>query len=490
MASIGANSNPLPPLRGAGPWYVEVPAAEEPETLFRRLVGAAGLIWFDSADTESPFGAASFLAWEPFETLTVPVDAPDPLPQLGRRLAEFRSATLPELPGFQGGCAGLWSFDLARSLERVPAPAHRDLELPALQVGLYDRVVGWEHRTGRCWIVAHGFPERTIEARRERAEREIAEAWELLHHRSASAREDEASPYPSRHEGGDGTLVDLACRHEVPKCAGVLSNFPRDGFLEAVARGIEAIRNGDIFQVNLAHRLALPARHSAAELYLRMRRLNPAPFAAYFDGGSAEIVSASPERLFAVRDGRVESRPIKGTTLRSHMPEVDLPAAGILRSSAKDRAENLMIVDLLRNDLSRVCDVDSIRVTQLCGIERYRTVQHLVSAIEGRLSAGCELVDVVAALFPGGSITGAPKIRAMELIAEIEPTPRAAYCGSIGYLGFDGSADLNILIRTVTDAGGWWTFPVGGGIVVQSDPRKELDETWQKARGMLQAVLA
>ncbi len=184
----------------------------------------------------------------------------------------------------------------------------------------------------------------------------------------------------------------------------------------------------------------------------------------------------------------MEARPIKGTRRRTSWAEADLFAGDDLLQSEKDRAENVMIVDLLRNDLSRVCEADSVRVTQLCALETYQFVQHLVSAVEGTLAPGKSAIDLVRAAFPGGSITGAPKIRAMEIIAELEPTARGPYCGSLGYFGFDGSMDLSILIRTITAARGWWQFPVGGGIVAQSSPDREYEETWHKAEGMLRAL--
>jgi len=272
------------------------------------------------------------------------------------------------------------------------------------------------------------------------------------------------------------------------KRGGLTSNFSCEGYLRAVQRAIEYICAGDVFQVNLAQRLLLPAREHAASLYLRLRERNPAPFAGYFDLGEFQIASASPERFLRVRDGHVESRPIKGTRPRTASPAADARAADELRRSEKDRAENVMIVDLLRNDLSRVCAPESVQVSQLCGLEVYAFVQHLVSAVCGRLRDPFGPIDLLRAAFPGGSVTGAPKIRAMEIIAELEPTARGPYCGSLGYLGFDGSADLSILIRTITAGRGWWQALVGGGIVAQSVPAQEYEETWDKATGLIKAL--
>ena len=219
-----------------------------------------------------------------------------------------------------------------------------------------------------------------------------------------------------------------------------------------------------------------------------MRERNPATFAGYFDAGPCQIVSASPERFLQVVDGQVEARPIKGTRGRIARAEADLFAGDDLRQSEKDQAENVMIVDLMRNDISRVCRAESVHVSQLCGLEVYETVQHLVSAVRGQLKEGLTALDLLRGAFPGGSVTGAPKVRAMQIIAELEPTARGPYCGSLGYLGFDGSMDTSILIRTITAAGRWWQIPVGGGIVAQSVPQREYEETWHKAEGMLRAL--
>jgi len=274
----------------------------------------------------------------------------------------------------------------------------------------------------------------------------------------------------------------------MPGLAELTSSFSEADYLRAVEQAIEYVFAGDVFQVNLAQRLLYPAHGDSVALYLRLRRSNPAPFAGYFDLGDFQIVSSSPERFLRVADRLVETRPIKGTRPWRDREEADLSAGEELRQSEKDRAENVMIVDLLRNDLSRVCDPESVYVSQLCGLETYAYVQHLVSVVRGELRDTCTPLDLLRAAFPGGSITGAPKVRAMEIIAELEPTARGAYCGSLGYLGFDGSLDLSILIRTITAGRGWWQAPVGGGIVAQSDPRQEYLETWDKAEGLIRAL--
>lgn len=467
---------------GEGPWYVEWFEGPSPCEALERVAGQPMPLLLESADTASPLGQHSFLSWNPLQQWRLPVGSPKPLDELKKSYRRITAPTIPNLPGFQGGIAGLWSYDLGRSFEKLPAPRIDEFEVPAIVAGLYDTVIAWDHRTSKTWIISHGL-DKDLVSDRSKALDSIARVIECL----AAPTLSEPSKNSDLKDAAR-SAVSLQAAYPVSQWPGVYSSFTHEGFLEAVRGGIEAIRAGDIFQVNLAHRLATPARDSARALYQRLRARNAAPFAGYFDTGQETILSASPERLFQVRSGIVESRPIKGTTMRSWFPESDLAAAASLQASRKDRSENVMIVDLLRNDLSRVCHPDSLQVTQLCEVERYRYVQHLVSAIQGRLSDGLDALDVIAAIFPGGSITGAPKIRAMELIAEIEPTARGAYCGSLGYLGFDGSADLSILIRTVTQSRGWRTFPVGGGIVVGSDPESEYQETWHKARGILASL--
>jgi para-aminobenzoate synthetase component 1 len=270
----------------------------------------------------------------------------------------------------------------------------------------------------------------------------------------------------------------------------VTSNFTRPDYEAAVARVIDYIYAGDIFQANLTQRFRaeLPAGLTPFTLYRRLRQLNPAPFAAYLDFGQVVIASSSPERFLSVRNGRVETRPIKGTRPRGRSPAEDQALMRALLASEKDRAENVMIVDLLRNDLSRVCRDASVAVPELCICEAFATVFHLVSTIVGELEPGRSALDLLKASFPGGSITGAPKIRAMEIIAALEPTQRGPYCGTIGYIGFDGTMDSNIVIRTYALDGSTVTFQAGGGIVADSDPAEEYEESLAKARALIDAL--
>jgi len=457
------------------------------EELFLRLAGRRHCLFLDSAMKGPTLGRYSFLAADPFEYLEFTADqaaqGADGLGLLAQKMAAYRADAVPGLPPFQGGAAGLLSYDLGRQLETLPRPRIDEFRAPLLAVGFYDVVIALDHSEGRGWIISQGFPAIEPAARLDRAASRLKEVRSWL-----SGPVPDSPRSSSRSTLPPVTADELSPQHAAGGIEGLSSNFPRQGYLHAVRRAIDYVYAGDVFQVNLAQRLLYPACDDSAGLYLRLRRRNPAPFAGYFDLGGFQIASASPERFFTVRDGSVEARPIKGTRPRTLKPEADRSAAEALQSSEKDRAENVMIVDLLRNDLSKVCRPESVCVSRLCGLEVYAYVQHLVSVIRGRLRDECGAVDLVKAAFPGGSVTGAPKIRAMEIIAELEPTARGPYCGSLGYLGFDGTMDLSILIRTITAGRGWWQFPVGGGIVAQSDPQQEYQETWDKAEGLLRAL--
>ena len=452
------------------------------EEAFLRLSGRGHCVFLDSALRDPVLGRYSFVTADPFDYLEVSSEAAGGLAELARKMARWTSPRTAHLPPFQGGAAGLFSYDLGRQLESLPVPAIDEFQVPALALGFFDVVVAFDHAQERSWIISQGLPETDPVGRRRRAGERLKQFREWLSRPPAS---------------GNGPLVRnkrrsipqsaLAPQYPVGKLDGLSSNFSESDYLEAVRRAIEYVFDGDVFQVNLAHRLLYPARDDSVSLYLRLRDRNPAPFAGYFDLGAFQVVSASPERFLRVLDSSVETRPIKGTRRRTGTPQSDAASGEELLRCEKDRAENVMIVDLLRNDLSRACRAESVKVSQLCGLESYEYVQHLVSVVEGVLLEEADAIDLIEVAFPGGSVTGAPKVRAMEIIAELEPTARGAYCGSLGYLGFDGSLDSSILIRTITAGRGWWQAPVGGAVVAQSVPEKEYEETWHKAEGMLRA---
>ena len=470
-AETYASSQATPPL------VVELDRRLRPEDAFVALTGLPHLVFFDSAMRLEQLGRYSFVTADPFDWFIVEADGRPAIGPLFERLNRFKSNTIDSLPPWQGGAAGVIGYEVGRTLERLPRPCWDEFQQPALAMGLYDAVVAFDHEAGRAWAISTGLPE-NAERRQRRAESRL----QFLVDRLAKGTQRTPSPH-----GKTLTQDQLAPLFATPYGHGVLSNFSRDGYLTAVDRVIEHLCAGDAFQVNLSQRLLLADPGDPVAMYLRLRERNPAPFSGYVDGGDWQVASASPERFLQVTNGMVETRPIKGTR------PLGATAGAELLASEKDRAENVMIVDLLRNDLSRVCEDNSVAVPTLFGLEAYAHVQHLVSVVNGRLRANRGLADLLAATLPGGSITGAPKVRAQEIIASLEPTARGAYCGAMAWIGFPDVAgpqamDSSVLIRTLTRSQGWVQAPVGGGIVVQSNPAAEYEETWHKATGLVDVV--
>jgi para-aminobenzoate synthetase component 1 len=410
-------------------------------------------------------------------------------------LEDARIDPVPGLPPFQGGVAGYIGYDYGAVLERIPPTRYDDLALPDVVLGFYDWVIAWDHQAGETWIVSLGVPECGV-ARERRAR----ERLEMVAARAAGRHEIDLAPsagtIPRSARDDVPSLPDRPAAPSYPVTStdaavaiGLRSTFTHRGYLDAVAKVREYIVAGDIFQANLSQRFQTPLREPPFELYRRLRRRNPAPFAAYLGFDDVIVLSASPERFLRLdHDRQVETRPIKGTRPRGLVPMHDAALGRALAESEKDRAENVMIVDLLRNDLSRMCRPDTVRMPELFALEQHPTVHHLVSTVVGELEPPADAVDLVRAAFPGGSITGAPKVRAMEIIAELEPTRRGVYCGSIGYLSASGAMDTSIVIRTFVAAGGELYFQAGGGIVADSDPELEYRETLDKAAGLIETL--
>lgn len=398
-----------------------------------------------------------------------------------KSLPQISDEECRNLPPFFGGIAGLLSYELGRTFEHIPCPALDDFQTPVLLAGLFDWAIVWDHLAGTVTqYVLHLQGE--MMSRHQRAE------WitQRLRHPGEDGSEPLTAPIA---DALPGISAPPSHYHRLEPTSEVYSDFTRDQYTDAVRRVIEYIRAGDIFQANLSQRLLSPWRGTATGLYAAIRDNNAAPFCGLLRTEEFSVISASPERFLRVdRSGRVETRPIKGTRRRPRSPIADLYAGDELSTSEKDRSENIMIVDLLRNDLSKSCQAGTVRVTGLCEVERFETVLHLVSTVIGTLRDDCDVWDLLAGCFPGGSITGAPKIRAMEIIAELERSVRGAYCGSLFFLGPCGDFDSSILIRTFTLKNGWAQFPVGGGIVADSDPLDEYRETLHKASGMIRAL--
>lgn len=438
--------------------------------------------FLDSGMDPAKLGRYSFMGSDPFlvlrsrgEEITVikngteKVGRGNPFEVVGELLDSYSlEKGLTDIP-FIGGAVGYFSYDLCHFIERLPYTAVDDLMLPECYLAFYDTIVAFDHMRGRAYVAATGFPELEEGGRKRRAEERLKEVKGMVLD----------APAPS---------VIVPSLTPVTEGFVLKSNYSRDEYLKAVETAREYICAGDIFQVNLSQRFEADLSISPYELYQKLRKINPAPFASYLDFDGVSIVGASPERFLKVQGDRVETRPIKGTRPRGKSMEEDNKLAQELLSSVKDRAENVMIVDLERNDIGRVCRYGTVKVTELAILETYPTVFHLTSTVVGRLCEGKSRIDLLKATFPGGSITGAPKVRAMEIIDELEPTRRSIYTGSIGYLSFSGGMDLNIVIRTILVKNGRAYFQVGGGIVYDSEPEAEYKETLDKARAMVQAL--
>ncbi len=469
------------------PLVHELTPAPSVNDVIDRLADLPGLTVLESTLRRPKLGEFSFVTADPVETSQIGRCRfrTNPFVEAAKRMSVFLTPAVDDLPPFQGGVIGVLSYELGQAWERIPRANSDEFQFPDLTISLYDWVIAWNHRIDRAWVVSQGIPELDLSRRKDRASRRMDEILAQLDKppdepRSAAEKQSKPSRIP---------IEELVPQFPVKGHEGLTSDFSREAFLRGVEQVQEYIRAGDVFQTNLAQRLLSPLHDEPPlEVYRRLRECNPATFAGYFATEDWAVVSSSPERFVALRGREVETRPIKGTRQRQLGPEADLFTRDELRESSKDQAENVMIVDLLRNDLSRVCKPDSVRVPHLCSVETYETVQHLVSEIRGRLRDDVTIWDLWPAVFPGGSITGAPKIRAMEIIAELEPTVRGPYCGSMFYVGLDGNCDSNILIRTLLCRSGWIQCSVGGGITVQSDPAEEYNETMHKADGMLRAI--
>ncbi len=358
-----------------------------------------------------------------------------------------------ELP-FSGGAMGMFSYDLGRRVERLPSLAANDLPLPEMAVGIYSRCLVVDHEAQQSWYVHRGLSAAAVRA-----------ALDLL-------------VVPR-------TLTPPTLSTDFVISSSVTAELSRAEYADAFTQIQRYIHDGDCYQVNFSQRFSASASGSSWDAYQRLRRLNPAPFAAFMQLPGGSVLSSSPERFLCAWDGQVEARPIKGTRRRLLDPVADQKQIASLQSSVKDRAENLMIVDLLRNDIGKVCQPGSVSVPRLFEVETCARVHHLVSTVCGRLQNGRSALDALRACFPGGSITGAPKVRAMEIIESLEPTRRSVYCGALGYVSHDGQMDMNIAIRTVLLAQGRLSCWAGGGIVLDSELEAEYQESFDKAAAML-----
>lgn len=471
------------------PLLEEISTSHTPESFAEHLRGVPGLVLLRSALFDSPRARYSFLAARPFLTFRsfgsrcelcsaerTDLQFGNPWHLLDSLMSRYELLDELDLPFPLGGCFGYWGYDLKNFVEpRLTRRALNDLELPDCCVGFYDSLVVFDHHLRKTWLVSTGLS--ADGSRSERRANEQVESW-----RKHFCAEQLRSSMLRAHADADGriTVADDGLT--------ISSNLTREEFLSRVAQAKAYIRAGDIYQVNLSHRLRAPFSLSGWRLFQALSSVSPAPFSAYFDCDDFQMVSSSPELFLRLSGSHIETRPIKGTRPRSPDPMRDAQLTYELQTSSKELAELVMITDLLRNDLGKVCEYGSIQVPELVRLERFPQVQHLVSTVEGRLRSDVTHFGAFASCFPGGSITGAPKIRAMEIIDELEPIARGPYTGSLGYLGFNRESQLSIAIRTAVCKGGAAYFHVGAGIVADSSAEAEYEETLAKGRGFYEAL--
>lgn len=428
------------------------------------------VVFLHSAATEQTVSRFSFIAIDPYKLyrakLGIQDDSERVLDDIDAALRQFHLEPIADLPPFQGGIAGFLSYDLVRVFEKLPSIAAVDMQIPHVVAGAFDLVLVQDHQLQKAWIISSGLPELEEGKRLARARKRLE--WLLR-----AVYETNGLP-----------------QQQAFFAEAIEPNFTRENYIRAVIKIKDYIRAGDIFQANLAQKFIAfkPNLQSNLQLFHQLMQYNPAPFAAFIRFGDIDIISSSPERFIRIQDRAIETRPIKGTISRSAHALEDSQRAQQLLNSEKDKAENVMIVDLMRNDLSKICAPFSVQVSALCKLETFATVHHLVSVIHGHVLPNTSFKTLLKAVIPGGSITGAPKIRAMEIIDTLEPTRRGAYCGNAFYYGFGGQFDSSILIRTYTMSQNQIHFQAGGAIILESDPEQEYEESLAKAKPLIDAL--
>ena len=446
------------------PLLTEIPYRADSAALFEAVADRPWAVFLDSGLHHPGQARYDIIAAEPYVRLVTrgaltevhadgtELSRADPFELLRQHVA-MDAGCASELP-FSGGAIGYFGYDLTRRIERLPARARDAERIPDMAIGIYDWAVVVDHSERRAWLAGQGRdPDTDLK-------------WNAL------VRLFSDTP-PERR------------RAPFRVTSPVTSNLTPQHYGRAFDRVLDYISAGDCYQVNLAQRFSAEANGDPWLAYQRLRLINPAPYSAFLSTPYAQILSASPERFLRVDNRQVETKPIKGTRPRAGHPRLDAELIAELVASEKDRAENLMIVDLLRNDLSKNCELGSVKVPKLFEVESFATVHHLVSTVTGKLAPGRDAINLLRGAFPGGSITGAPKVRAMQIIEEIEPHRRGVYCGAIGYVGYDGNMDTNIAIRTLVHSHGTVRFWAGGGIVADSKRDAEYQETFDKAAALL-----
>jgi para-aminobenzoate synthetase component 1 len=470
------------------PIFREIPF-ENPHAMYRRLRTKESFL-FESAKGPATIARYSFIGIEPYLSFRVKngeigisfggkktVSSRHPLQRLRELVGGYKQKAAEGLPPFQGGAAGMLSYDFVHYFERLPAHAVDDLNIPDAHFFMFDRVIAFDHREKKCWIIVCPAARKTVlgySGIDGRSEGHVREAWDDL---------------DRIHQKVLGSGREVPQERRLPGRIEVLHETGKERYMAMVRRAKEYIAAGDIFQANLSLRVAAEiGDRDPWHIYETLRKINPSPFAAFVDFGDYQIASSSPERLVRVMGRKVDTRPIAGTRPRGKNTGEDEEMRSELLLSEKERAEHIMLIDLERNDLGRVSDYGTVAVDELMVTEDYSHVIHIVSNVKGRLAEGKDCFSVIEAAFPGGTITGVPKVRCMEIIDEIEPTRRGPYTGSLGYIGFNGCMDLNIIIRTFLLRKGRAYIQAGAGIVADSDPEREYYESLKKAEALIRTL--
>jgi len=453
------------------PVYREIMAdLETPVSAYLKIARDRYSFLLESVEGGEHLARYSFIGTEPSLVLqTGNENTIDPLLLVQKEFSRYRLVSVPGLPRFHGGMVGYLSYEVARYFEKLPSPASNPLNLPESMLMLADTLLVFDHLTHKIKIVSHAYLDGDVEAAYLQATCRI-DALENRLKQPVPA--DESAPLTPTRSGK------------------VSSNLSQPEFESIVSRAKEYIYAGDIIQVVLSQRLSKPTSASPFAIYRALRSINPSPYMYYLHLGDFCIVGASPELLVRVEDGVVSNHPIAGTRPRGKDPAHDLALEEELRNDEKERAEHIMLVDLGRNDIGRISEPGTVQVTELMNVERYSHVMHLVSHVQGKLRKGLSQFDALRACFPAGTVSGAPKIRAMEIIAELEPDKRGPYAGAVGYFGFSGNLDTAITIRTIVIKDGIASIQAGGGIVADSTPEGEYKESLSKARALLTAIEA
>jgi para-aminobenzoate synthetase component 1 len=468
----------------------EIAGFPSPAAVFREFDRFYRPAWLDANVDAGRLGRFSLLAAEPFleieaygeriverhllENRSTEIVSPF-FPYLNRLQQRWRRPKESDCLPFESGLIGYLGYELGHQVEDFSRTTVNDLKMPDAAFAAYDTVLVYDHQEERCFVVSSGLPWKAKSAAaRQRAEEQVEKFLKLVDEACRNQETVERIRDEELRAALDGERLE--------------ANFSPASYRAAIERILDYIAAGDIYQVNLSQRFSLPFAGDCREFYLKFRNLSPAPFGAYLETGRHCIMSNSPERYLLIRGDYIETRPIKGTRSRDDDPAVDEALGRELLDSPKDQAEHLMIVDLERNDLGRVAAYGSVHVPEMMILESYANVHHMVSTVAARVRSGKSSSDCLLNSFPGGSITGAPKLRSMEIIDELEPTCRGVYTGSIGYFDFSGDLDFNIAIRTAVACDGRLHFQVGGGIVADSDPDEEYRETKTKAASFLKAI--